>query len=462
MANSFMCVTRGVLVPAALISLAFSAGCASQSPPDHHGAFRPPPAPLGSSGPPAGATMGAGQEPGNEPTGGETPGNGSPESEPSVNIVRYIGLDRTRWPASVAPADLAGLYTRVEVEAPSDTAGAWAPGSTRSYALEKRGVVARLFSSRTIAITASANATVKDPDLTASLPLFSISHDSSRGGGEVFVTSYTSSHVEEPLFRIGPNTTLTIRLNAKVSDHHKTSLTADLIRAVETAVNIAAPTSTILTSLSKTDVANASTAIDSVIGGLSSQDLTEAVELGRLMDTWREGAEVEVEAKVPSGLIRVEGDRSTAGDDALVGSWSIRISCPRPSIFDPRDLCAHGVGAPFDTAALPGLKKLILASASPSQILQTHLSSQVTIEAFVQSQSWYSTFLQRTHKVAKDTHDLCASALTSLYAVGLSDFDAALVLRAMGRQMPGFADLDPAVALPKQCGDLMPPDVPLS
>ena len=397
-----------------------------------------------------------------------------PATVQNLEIVRYVGADRGAWPDyNVKPSNLSDLYTRVIVETTADGAGSLGsggPGSDstvqRSYALERRSALARLFSNRTIAVTTLASAEVKDPDVTTSLPLFSISHDSVRGSGEVFVTNFNSAHVQAPLFRIGPNTTFTIHLNAKMSDQQKTDVTGLVIKAVQTAVNIAAPTSSILTTLSKDDISKSSQAIDSVLGGLSSQDVTEDIELGRLVDTWTATAEIRVEGRVPWGLVYAEGDKPDSTDnihqDKNIGTWHIKLTCPRPSVFDARDLCGLNEGRiSFDITKLPALKNTIKDSVSVSKILQTNLSSGTTIQAFIQTQSAYTTFLQKLSKLPSDTKEFCASTMSALYAAGLNQFDTALVVWAMGQNMPGLVSLDPSINVKSSCATLVSADVTL-
>ena len=392
----------------------------------------------------------------------------------NIEIVRYIGADRTKWPDGAAPQTFNDLYARLEVESTSESAGSLTPPVTeegerpgvRSYQLERRSWLARLFANRSISVASVANAQVNDPDVTTVLPLFSISHSSVRGSGEVFVTDFTSAHVQAPLFRIGANTTITVHVNAKISDKLQTDATGLIIKAVQTAVNIAAPTSSVLTTLSKTDVANASHAIDTAIGGLFSQDLTEDIEIGRLMDSWTPSAEVEVQGWVPWGLVRAGGDVPAGGPnpkaDMRVGTWHIRLTCPRPSIFDPSDLCAGLDPANlrsdwrknFGAEATSRLKVDIARRLDPGQILGTRLSSQTTVRAFIQTQSWYTGFTQAATKTPADTRTFCANALNELYGAGLNRFDAALAVNA-ARQLPGIVNLPAPNSIKTNCQSLV-------
>ena len=180
------------------------------------------------------------------------------QGEQVNQIVRYIGSDRSAWPETNKPRNFSDLYTRLIVTAKPNQTGALVEGgttkssdstdsNTRSYKLERRNWLDRLFIRRTIHILEAANMQIREPDISHTVPLFSIDHDSARDTGDIFVTNYTSSDVQAPLFRIGPNTTLTIHLHEEIADNKKSSAASIVLQAVKTAVNIASPTSTVLT-----------------------------------------------------------------------------------------------------------------------------------------------------------------------------------------------------------------------
>ncbi len=80
--------------------------------------------------------------------------------------------------------------------------------------------------------------------------------------------------------------------------------------------------------------------------------------------------------------------------DKDIGVWHIRLACPRPSYFDPRDLCRYADGNPDQTRfapdALDELEADIVTRVSDSSILEESLSAQITIQTFIQTQAWYT------------------------------------------------------------------------
>ena len=380
----------------------------------------------------------------------------------NFQIVRYIGIDTSAWPGAQAAQNYSDLYTRMELSSPN-SAGTAATGSAlRDYNSENRDWFARLWSSETDTVTAVANITVRDPGLTVAIPLFSVSHASGRDLGNSWVTNFTASSVESPLFRIGPNTGLTIHVAAKISSDLKSQGASLAVGAVTKAVQIAAPTSTLLTTLSQTEVNNAASAIDTAISSLLSEDIGEDIEVGRLMNSWTGSAAISLSGCAPfvrstdpvaTGNCAANPD-TDGGTDMPVGTWQLQLACPRISAFDPRDVCDvdSKTGAlTLEDISTPTKLQALQASAantvSDAQVLGFNLSSQVNILTFVQSQSWFTTFMGVTGtKQAKNYDDFCNGALVGMEMNGLNKFDAALVIRAIANQMPQLTAVKAAFA----------------
>lgn len=382
-------------------------------------------------------------------------GLNAPSSAP-VQIVRYVGIDAQNWPAVAAPASYSDLYTRLVLSS-NDVAGstaAGAGGAKRTYTAENRSWPARLFSGRTDNVSTLVNINVRQPDLAISIPLFSISHASGLKLGNSWNTVYAASNIESPLFRIGPNTNMTIHVTTKVSRDVKSQGTSIAISAVTNAVKIAAPTAAILTTLSKPETTNAANAIDKAISALLSEDIGEEVDVGRLASTWAPNASVELDGCSP--FIRVTEPPSASlcptdidvdgGRDSLVGSWHLTFACPRLSVFDEKDICTSNESSIDpnvypDPTKLMGQRQAIARRVSDAQIMSFPLSTQTTVQAYVLSQPWFTSFVAISSKKAPDYATFCASAIGALEISGLNTLDSSLVLRAMIRLAPQLQPL---------------------
>jgi hypothetical protein len=377
-----------------------------------------------------------------------------------------IGVKGDSWKPLPQPQNFSDLYTRIQLVSTEDVGAGEPNRALRNYRAENRDWVSRLISSRTDTVTTVANVIVREPSLTVTIPLFSVSHASGLKLGNSWNTVYTASSMESPLFRIGPNTALTLHLSAKVSSDLKSQGVSFAIGAVTTAVRIAAPTSPLLTSLSKPEANNAANAIDAAISSLMSHDISEDVDIGRMADSWAADSHLSLfgcapfvkagdQPQHPSATCAVQQD--IGGDaDIAVGQWELRLACPRLSAFDPRDIC-HGlssgtvtipsppVGGVIDIASASGRAtayKIVADSVSDATILAFNLSSQVTIASFVQSQGWFTTFSAAATRKRSDYDGFCYGGLVGLEQSGLSKFDSALAMRAIIRQMPQMVSAD--------------------
>ena len=395
---------------------------------------------------------------------GTPPVDTTSTTEPAnYQILRYVGVDASDWDQKPASQSYPDFYTSVWVYTQVPAAGVGGTGDNsrlRDYTQENRSVLARLVSSKTNSVTAVANVSVTNPTMTIALPLFSVTHASGLQLGNTWGTNFTGSSVESPLFLISSNTRLTIHLDAKISSDMKSQAASLVLQAVSSAVKIAAPSSALLTPLSSTDVSNKATAIDSAVSSLLSQDISEDIEEGRLANSWTTSSVIKIYGCAP--FVRTEG--STTGEDTgrcasdvdldghtntPVGIWFMRLACPRPSAFDPRDICS-AIGSSTLTddkvvdvstaAKLQAVNKIIADQANDAQVLKFGLSSQVDVRTFVQSQQWFTTFVGVKTKAASDFDNFCSGGIGNLEENGLSKLDAAIVIRAAVRQMPQLAD----------------------
>jgi hypothetical protein len=275
--------------------------------------------------------------------------------------------------------------------------------------------------------------------------------------------------VKSPLFRIGPNTAMTVHVKAGVSSDVKSQASSLAIGAITKAVQIAAPESTLLTKLSKEDVTNTANALDSSISAFMSQKISEDIELGRLTDSWNPSAKLQLYGCAP--FVKTEDSSVGAESEGLcgvnedldgqknipVGLWVLGLSCPRLSAFDPRDIC--GGLLPKEPASIDEVtqqfvparidltpesrvaaNRVIASSVSDAQILSFNMSSQVSVLDFVRKAQWFSDF----NKAGKsgtggDYAKFCLGAVTDLEQNGFSTFDSALVVRAMVNRIPEVA-----------------------
>jgi hypothetical protein len=385
----------------------------------------------------------------------KSPSDGQPQNSnvaSPVSIVRYIGWDAAGWQPKPSGQNIADYYTQLEVYSQADIGGGAALDSTnlRSYDNENRTWLERLFESETDTVTTLTNVEVSNSssDLKFSVPLFSITHASGRDLGNTWVTNYTQSYIESPLFLVGSDAKIVVHLKAEVSKDLKSQAAATVIGAVTQAVSIAAPSSALVTTLTSSQVNNTANAIDQTISKLSSSDESEDVELGRFADSWRPGLQLVVFGCAPFAKFDQELTDNTKcsklqlnSGDSKVGAWTLGIRCPQISIFDGANVCTTDNSAFLASADVKTAKQAIAARVENGTVLKYGLSKDVTIADWVQKESWYTGFIAKT-PATDDYGSFCSAAISgpnNIGGNGLSSFDSAMVLRAVINSMAGVA-----------------------
>lgn len=414
-----------------------------------------------------------GQQSGNAEKKRKTPG------ENVHQPVRYIGVDATSWEPTNTTNDYSDLYTSIKLNS-SEKDGAGAGGDSegdgkklsplmRSYSAEDRNPISRFLSNKTDTVTTVINVSTHDPELTLVIPLFSLSHASGKDIRNSWSTAIAASNIDSPLFLISPNTRIAIHVSSKLSSDIKSQGTSIAIGAITSAIQIASPTSTLLTSLSKNDLNRSASAMDSAISSLLSREISEDIDVGRTLDSWTPSSRVIIYGCTPFARFETvvmnnppqQDSVSCASDEDIyggrdmpLGPWSLHLSCPRYSVFSPADICDQSGGPSELTLSRKDREKeqkKIAENVSDTQILSFYLSSQVSIQSFVQSQAWFTSF---TSQKAKQDYDaFCASGITSMEMSGLNNFDAALVIRAVVDQLPQLSSIRSAfTSKAKGCG----------
>jgi hypothetical protein len=407
------------------------------------------------------------------------------------SAVRYVGVNRLFWPISdSATNEFQDLYTQLYFIGP-DQSGAvnhkplidsktglpkldkdnnpeYGP-NVRDYRKESRPYLARILTSDSKTVTLLADVEGNSPSAKFAVPLFSITYSSGKNLGNSWATNYTLSNTGTPLIKIGPNTVLTVHASIKVSNDLKSQGAAVAIGAITKAVQIAAPQTTLLNTLSSANVNQTANAIDGALSGLLSYNLSENVEFGQLMSSWNPGSYIVIYGCAP--FMRMESDdigitnQEHCGSnpdidgqlDVNVGQWQMKLACPRPSVFDARDICSRIGDAALDAPKPDDMAKTfidissdttrkkvykkIASNVQNSQVMNFELSSGSSILAFVPAQTWYSTFigLDQVKKDEPAFTEFCAGAMSGLEAVGLNQLDSALVIRAAIEQLPKLA-----------------------
>lgn len=418
---------------------------------------------------------------------------GSNQPAEKISIVRYIGGDATNWPNEQARdsrinanGGYSDLYARFVLQPDyPEIQGVPADGDRspmRSYKLERRSWLSRLFVEKSKSIIAVAKIDVLDPDLQLTIPLFSVSYASGGKKKDNWVTTLTSSYVRSPLFRITPGSRFTLDLSSKVSEDATSSGASTALSAITNAVQIVAPQAGVLTELSADENKNRAVALDKAISSLLSYSIDENVEFGRMVWSWQPDSSITISGCAP--FLKLEDplrrtpsqqplpnlscaqDKDVAGGvNQLVGRWKLVLTCPQFSAFSSRTLCREDdngeakLAVDISTSARrKAVHQQIAETVSDSLVLGLSLAENVSLRSFVRSSDNFTGFIAGKTNDSEAYGKFCAGVMNDLQMQGLTGLDSALGLRASLRLMPEFvADLQDlrGKTIGKGCKDLL-------
>jgi hypothetical protein len=406
-----------------------------------------------------------------------------------IHLVRYVAGDARNWPTrhnqaeQIDPNDgFADLYTRFLVISGDEALGASSDGaiptaaqSFRSYRAERPGWLARLFTEEERSIVAVVKISVLNPQLEMTVPLYSVSYNSGGKSGEAWATSVTASHVRSPLFRITGNSRFAINVKTSTSDATQSSGFSTAISALTSAVSLVAPEAGVLTTLSTQATKDRALALDSAISDLLSYSISEEIEFGRMMNTWKPDAVIWLAGCAP--FVRADAERrgmaagtrrrvneKCANDRDLdrqqnhyIGSWRLVLSCPQFSVFSSRSICKadnmlEDISSPARRAQIQGA---IAERVPDSLVLEEPLGENATVRSLIRGKDFFIAFVDVDKPSPEQYGQFCASTMDTLRQAGLTGLDAALGLRATLRLMPEFVADRGNAALTAHCITLL-------
>jgi hypothetical protein len=314
-----------------------------------------------------------------------------------------IGV-RECWPTDVADGDqyyLNDLYTRWIVE---EVGMDPSLSLVRNYRAERHSVLERLFVGRTREATVTVKIRMHDPDVDFTIPLLSVDYDGRRGQGQSFTTLVSRSDMSLPAFRITPTTSASLETQARSSDQIDMQATGIVLTALKDTLSIAAPASSLLTSINREQVQRTASAFDTALSKLLSSTTAETTTTSRLLSEWKPGYSFLVSVDIPSSI-----RTTTPGPGGLRRLWfKIKMACPRISAFDTLSVCelrdanntfaliASPANAPLSRGQ-PGVASGLYRNAieglrgriSPHQVLSFTMGPGKTLRQFLTEQEWF-------------------------------------------------------------------------
>jgi hypothetical protein len=340
-------------------------------------------------------------------------------------------------PDTVIPAD---TYTRLIITSYNASSDAEAAEDAQIYPYRKRSGIERFFVGLRRSVTLSAK--VSSGGFVATIPLVTVTHESTRAGGEVFNRIIRHQAQDFPMFLVRGTTTSDIAsvvFDLKGSDSVDSSAAGTALSAVVAATKVIAPQAALLTTFSAPGAKDVASSLDSTINKLFAMSLAEEHLLDQPIREWRP---LTLELRLPrreSGwndltVARAPGDRDPISrkdlDYGLIGTWEVAFTDPRISAFaTPTVKCKSlGCAAEMSAAKSAALTELKGRTADVLSFpLVAGSGPANTIGSYLRQLSWWADALKALDADPAEASHFCRSIHDALSLIGFNTFDAAIV-----------------------------------
>jgi hypothetical protein len=350
-------------------------------------------------------------------------------------------------------------------------------GFYRNYADEKRNALQRLVSGTATSTVVSTRLFTLNPSLSFTVPLLSVSYEGRSGNIEAFATTLTQSSVDQPYFRLTAATAAKVELSAKISRDSESRYAAALVSAVQQALNLAVPQSTLLTRINSDDIGRASGAIDSTLSRLGSESTSETASAGNLIEHWHSNSRFRIHIHVPRKVAPTAQNfppRRSSGaerkEPESLDNWlvfDLQLTCPRHSMFSDRDICDgpdDQVAQDITDKMIEDVEVMVIQSLThrlkPQQVVDFELAPGVTIRQRLTSADFFQRYLRSMSKLPREDllerATFCESVVNELYRLGLSSLDARIGLWALVSSSGDFGEERRIINATPSCAALLP------
>ena len=413
----------------ATICAAALAGCANQPPaaPDKPAQAEKPPgnAPLVEQ-----AQQG---DDGQKPTGASPSGNGE-ELKEHILLTPHL---RTSHHVPTNNHDIwTDVYTRVRVST-FDLPGhsSTKADNIRSYEQESRNKLLRLLAGRSLATGLNIKVQIigDGPTFEAVVPTIALAQDSNSEKGENWSTVIYTQSIDR-LVRVRAGSKLSIQAEVLRSKETSSHAIKAVLNTAREATKILAPQASVLTSLSAASMEREARVWDSTLGALFSFSLSERVNADSLVVEWQpSSAQMNIDLHLPKDL-------SDYDPNYNVGTWSISLDCPTPSLFlsppvqwstskPTTATCSTPSNAAGEIGKLGG-SRILNYKLTPETSILSHLRS---VRAFVDNSQ---DLLSASNNLAPYALRLCGTILEETEKLGLTQLDGRMVVWAVASNMP--------------------------
>ncbi|MDP3460713.1 MAG: hypothetical protein Q8S09_15690 [Hyphomonas sp.] len=369
----------------------------------------------------------------------------SRSAKPVQDYLPYIdvAIEQSILVAGNGPA-LQDRYTRIQIVTLDpdsyDVAGVAGDGrkskkETRDYNKESRGWLSRtVMGSRNVTRTLIADFDISNPDIKSTKALFSSTFRSDNSKGEAWATNESISVYATPYFKVSPNTMIEGRFRIQLSDERSASAGANVMSALQTAANLIAPTSALVTFFNAPAMLQASTFLNTQSTSLFGQSITEESTGAFAIKSWTENPILVIRAELPPAG-NIKNTKMKEG----IGKWVVYLEPPIPSVF---------------TANTFGSDQPDFRGVSSADILSFNVGTDLRVYDYIFSRLELSDQITSLNGTG-DTNTarlICSRISRGLSAVGFTTFDAAAGVWAASESDQFTLTARTALQDPETCG----------
>lgn len=328
---------------------------------------------------------------------------------------------------------LKNFYVRLLVEPVTNTAGASGTESPmiRDYEHERRDALRRLIWGRSWSVNLSVEIKVASRNIDLKLPLMIWSHGSNATVGEVWLTEVSGYRLMNGHFLATPDMAMQVGLVHTQASEVSTEAIRTAVNAARTILEVADPGVKAITILSDEKLKSASSAVDRTIGQLFSSSIEERLTNSYTVSRMLAKKPLAFESGVPSDEWR---DGSSY---RRVGTWSIRLSTPKPSIFSNVEYCGDDAAEDDDCVANEAAATItVMQDLDPFAVLATKVAAEKSIGEYLSEAPWYKTLFPLIKNAADSNQrealgGVCSATLQEIARLPLSPLDGKIVLWAV-------------------------------
>ncbi|MFN7166897.1 MAG: hypothetical protein ACK4NV_07630 [Pannonibacter sp.] len=259
--------------------------------------------------------------------------------KPVQDYLPYIdvAIEQDVLVAGMGPS-LQDRYTRIQIVTLDpdsyDVTGVAGDGrkdkaDSRDYNKESRGWFSRtMLGSRNVTRTLIADFNIANPDIKTTKALFSSTFRSDNAKGEAWATNESISVYATPYFKVSPNTTIEGKFRMQLSDERSSSAGANVMNALQTAANLIAPSSALVTFFNAPAMLQASTFLNTQSASLFGQSITEESTGAFAIKSWTADPILVIRAELPPA-----GNIKNTKKKEGIGKWVVYLEPPISSVF---------------------------------------------------------------------------------------------------------------------------------